>query len=336
VRPHRRTNARGIAALPVALVLIAVVVAVVAGVLAAGALEIGLTQRHIATAQALAAADGCVSHVLPALPVGWDFGDVLSGADGRNGTADDGRLSTPPGCTAVAAGGADRIVVTATAAAGGGRRTVLAVVGRWNDGGVPSPLWAADANALAQIDGPTQFAVAGVPRLAPALVAPLAPLALDDWLGSHPTTLGPGVAAPEFGPPPPLTGLADRARTTGVAAAAALVPGVPVPALAFAGGDLVIDRPLHGAGILVVDGRLRLSAPLDFEGVVVAVRGVDLDASASLTVLGSLWLGADPAAPARSRGTLLLTYDPAAMALAAARLPLPRRPKLLSLRDHEG
>lgn len=332
------TAVRGVAALPVALVLIAVVVAVVAGVLAAGGLETGLTQRHIATAQALAAADGCVSHVLPTLPSGWDFGDVLRGADGRSGTADDGRLAAPAGCTAVAtaAAVADRTVVTATAAAGGGRRTIVAVVGRWNDGGVPSPLWAADATALAQIDGPTQFAVAGMSRPTPALVAPLSPLALDDWLSSHPTTLGPGVAAPEFAPAPPLAALADRARATGVAAGAALVPGVPVPALAFSGGDLVIDHGLRGAGILVVDGRLRLSAPLAFEGVVVAVRGVDLDASASLTVLGSLWLGADPASPARARGTLVLTYDPAAVALAAARLPLPSPPRLLSLRDHEG
>lgn len=338
MKSRRIAEARGVAALPVALVLIAVVVAVVAGVLAAGALETGLTQRHIATAQALAAADGCVSHMLPTLPAGWDFGDVLRGPDGQNGTADDGQLAAPAGCTAIGTAAAvpDRIVVTATAAAGGGRRTIVAVVGRWNDGGMPAPLWAADATSVAQIDGPTQFAVAGMTRPTPALVAPLPPLALDDWLSSHPTTLGPGVAAPEFGAAPPLAALADRARASGVAAAAALVAGTPAPALSFADGDLVVDHALRGAGVLVVDGRLRLSAPLAFEGVVVAIRGVDLDASASLTVLGSLWLGADPASPARVRGTLVLTYDPAAIALATAQLPLPSRPKLLSLRDHEG
>src|SRR5206468_612226 len=90
---------RGSTALPAALATLAVYAALGAAVAELARLEVVLAEQRRAASVALAACDACAAEVVAALPVGWDFTPLLAGPDGRTGTADDGALATPAGCT---------------------------------------------------------------------------------------------------------------------------------------------------------------------------------------------------------------------------------------------
>jgi hypothetical protein len=304
--------------------------------------ELLLTRARDTAARALAAADACLARVVSDLPVGSDLGDALRGPDGIAGTADDGTLAAPPGCTATArpapatVAPPARLEVTIDARISSGRRRLVALVGRRREPGAPALLWMTDAAALAPLSG--SLALDGRdPRdgASPAWAAAAAPgdpRVLDAWLAGR-AALAPGTAAPITAQPPPLAAL--RARALAAATAGTLAgPGPPAPAVVFVAGDLGVRGPVAGAGVLVVDGVLDVAAPLDFTGVVVATRGLRVGAGARVRVAGAVWLGAPAGtSPLFVSGELTVARDPAALATADALLALPRPAALLGLQD---
>ena len=173
---------------------------------------------------------------------------------------------------------------------------------------------------------------------AAALAAPADPVSLDAWLageGSHVATHG--TAPPLTAPGAPLAALLGRLVAAGAGDVGALPPAGTLPGgLARVAGDLVVDAPLSGAGLLFVDGTLDIRSALDFTGLVVAAGGVRVPAGGSLAIGGALWIGwtGGSAAPLLMvDGTVHLRQSRAAMDGVDRLLPLPRRPVLLGVKD---
>jgi hypothetical protein len=332
---------RGSTALPAALAALAVSAALAAAVAELTRVEV-LVARHRRTATgALVATDACVADLLASLPAGWDFGDVVAGADRTPGTADDGVVPAPPGCAALAGAAPGpavpaRAVLRVEARAGDGRRLVEALVGRDPTPAVPALLWldglpppGAVAGSI-QLDGadaadPSGADVAG-------LAAPRDPAALDGWLAGD----GAGVVAsgrtgsPIAAPPPPFDALRARMRAVGPAGAEALVAGpAPPPTVALVDGDLPVAAALQGAGLLLVDGRLDIQGSLDFTGIVITTRGLHVAAGGTLTVRGAVWSASSLAVD----GRVSIAHAGAAVAAADGLFALPRRAVLLGQRD---
>ena len=115
-----------------------------------------------------------------------------------------------------------------------------------------------------------------------------------------------------------------------------LPSGTPVPTptadIARARGDLDLAGG-PGGGILVVDGRLRFSGPVDYRGVIVALGG--LEADSPWAVVNGLLLvsgGAPAGIVVKSTSHLMLRYDPCVVATVAWRAgrvrPLARRSRI--------
>ncbi|MCW5890081.1 MAG: hypothetical protein KIT14_05960 [bacterium] len=133
---------------------------------------------------------------------------------------------------------------------------------------------------------------------------------------------------------PPIAALVARAVAAGAVAGAVLVPTPPAtPALALVTGDLVVAGPAHGAGLLIVDGRLDITAPFTFIGAVVAADGVRVTHAGSLDIAGALWIGAGSPEPLDVDGTARVTASAAGLAVADAMLPLPRRAVVAGVHD---
>ncbi len=326
-------------ALPSALAAVALTAALAAALADVARTELVLARARRTAAQALAAADACLARVVADLPVGWDLGAALPGPDGVAGTADDGVLAAPVGCTATArpAVGAatppTRLELTIDAQAASGRRRLQALVGRTREPGAPALLWLADAAALAAPGGRTITLDGRDPRDPAArpwaaVAAPGDPAVLDAWLAAG-TAVGPPIVAE----PPPLAAIVARAAAA--AGAGGLVgTGTPPPAITFVAGDLAVAAPVAGAGVLVVDGVADVAASLDFSGVVVATRGLRVAAGARVAVAGAVWLGAPPgASPLLATGRVAVARDPGALATADALLALPRPAALLGVQD---
>src|SRR6059058_815379 len=346
-RVRRRSRPRGVSSLPAALAALAVSVSFTAALADLTRTEVILARFRRAATAALAAADGCLAGLVAATPPGWDFDAALAGPDGVAATPDDGTLVAPAGCSATArrppgAATPARLLVTVDAAAAGGRRRLEAIVGRSRAPGVPALLWLGGAPAAGTIAGTlevdgTDAADATAAALA-ALAAPADPVSLDAWLageGSHVATHG--TAPPLTAPGAPLAALLGRLVAAGAGDVGALPPAGTLPGgLARVAGDLVVDAPLSGAGLLFVDGTLDIRSALDFTGLVVAAGGVRVQAGGSLAVGGALWIGwtGGSAAPVLMvDGTLRLRQSRAALDGVDRLLPLPRRPVLLGVKD---
>ncbi|MFN8544307.1 MAG: hypothetical protein U0807_08870 [Candidatus Binatia bacterium] len=330
-----RPTARGLA-LPAALGLVLVVALVSAGLAAMARTELRLAWHRQILSARLSAADACLAQVVAALPAGWDFSRALAGSDGLAGTADDGVLAAPAGCTASAlpAPGAvapPRRLLELTAQGPPGQRHVRALVGWAATPGVGVLLWAAAPDRMGSVTGLLDLdghdaSDPGARPLA-ALGGPTDPSDLDDWIGAAAGLVrtSPGTEAPVATPEPPLAALVTRARAT--APTGVLVPSGPVPvSITLANGDLTIGGPLLGAGLLVVDGVLDVQAMLDFAGVIVATQGLRVTPGATLTLRGEAWLGAPATGPTLTvAGTVRIEQDHAAVSAADALLALPRR-----------
>jgi hypothetical protein len=332
---------RGSTALPAALAALAVSAALGAAIAELTRIEVAIARHRRAATAALVATDACVAEVIAGLAPAWDFGDVLAGADGAPGTADDGVLAAPPGCTANAArppgpAAPPRALLRLEARAGGGRRLVEALVGHDPAPAVPALLWLGAPPPAGAITGSVTFdgADADDPSAADwsGLAAPDDPALLDLWLAGE----GAGVAAsgrtaPAMSAaPPPFVALRDRIRGAEPAGAEALVAGAsPPPSIALVDGDLTIPGALHGAGVLLVEGSLDIQGSLDFTGIVIATGGLRVERGGSLAVSGALWTGV----PLTVDGTVALRHSGGAVATADGLLPLPRRAILLGQRD---
>ncbi len=337
-----RRRPRG-AALPAAIALVAVAGAVSAAVATLARTEILLARSRDAAIHALAAADGCLAAVIAELPAGWEFDGLVAGADGIEGTADDGVHGAPPDCVARfsrAPGPAApvRALLDVQVTAAGGQRRVQAVVARDPGPGVPALLWLGDTPPPAEVEGTLDLD--GIDRGRPGeparstIAAPANSALLDAWLptGAGHVTIAPGTPAALTAPAPPLAELAVRARDAGAAPGGTLVPAGPPPlALTLISGDLVAASSLRGRGLLVVDGRLDISGSFEFNGVVVATRGIRVAAGARLGVAGTIWLGAG--APFVVEGEARVSASLDAVEAADALLRLPRRALLAGLRD---
>ena len=301
--------------------------------------ELRLTSERRLTARLLGALDGCVADVVAEIPAGWDTAALLAGADATPGTADDGVLPAPPGCTAVARpapGGAapDRVLVRVDARIGAARRHLDALVRRTADAGVGALLWlsappeAGAITGVALLDG----ADATVPLA--SLAAPADPETLDAWLAAESLALeiSPDTAPPVSASTPPLAELGARVLAAAHAGSEALVSsGAPAVGLTHV-ADLAVDDVRLGAGLLFVDGWLEVRGSLAFQGVVVVTGGLRVAPGATLAVDGGLWLGVG--SPTLTvEGVLVLHHDPAAIAAADAVLPLPRRAVVAGARD---
>ena len=345
---RRGTRTRGAASLLAALTLLAISSALAAALADAARVEVVLARHRRIMAAGLATADACLARVLSSVPVGWDFASTLAGVDGIAGTADDGIVVAPAGCSvsARAAPGASdppRVRFTLSATTPGGQRTADAVGGRATDPGAPALIWLADAAALGSIGG--TLTLDGTDPLAPTsplwatVAAPGDPTALDAWVAAQGVRIGvgPATTAPIGVAAPPLAALAGRVTAAGpLAPGTALVTaGTPPTALAFVAGDLVVDVPRSGVGLLFVDGVLDVRADLAYRGVVVASRGIRVAAGAQLDLGGTLWLGSPASAgsPLVVDGTVRLRRDVAGVAAADSLLRLPRRAVLLGMRD---
>jgi hypothetical protein len=331
---------RGSTVLPAALAAVAV-----SAVLAGAVVELARVEalvgrhRHAAT-DALAAADACLAEVVAATAPAVDLRALLVGPDGRIGTADDGIVVAPAGCTARASAppgpaAPPRALVRVTASAHRGRRALDAVVGLHGSPGVGALVWLAAVPA-ASVSG--TVTLDGADALDPhadssSLAAPGDPSVLDAWSAAQGLHLAESArtGAPVAAPSPPFADLVLRALARGAAGAGALVPGPPAPALALVAGGLAVTAALRGAGVLIVDGDLAVTGSLDYAGVVVVSGRLTIPAGGRLTVTGSLWLGA--AGAPFVDGDLAVRRDANALATADGLLPLPRRPVVLALRD---
>jgi hypothetical protein len=218
---------------------------------------------------------------------------------------------------------------------------VAAVVTRAATPGGDALLWLA-RDAPEDVDGHVTLDGVDVDEPARPPVASIAgpglPETLDAWLaaqGSRVDVTVPG-ATPRFAPPPPLAEIDARAVAAGAAAGGTFVPSGPAPpALTRIAADLVVDTPLRGAGMLVVQGRLDILSTFEFTGVVVAAGGVRVVDGASLVVRGALWMGPDdPADPMLDvAGYLTVGASAAAVDLADSLLPLPRRARIGGVSD---
>ena len=330
---------RGSAALPAALVALAVTAALTAALVDLAGTELAVARHRRDAAVALAVTDGCLATVVADAPAGWDFAPLLAGPDGRAGTPDDGLLATPATCAGRAAPAPGpavppRALLTLEGAAGRGHRLVAAVVGREPAAGVPAVLWLDATPAMGSVPGTlTLDGTDGLDPLAPgwaAVAAPADPLALDAWLaGDVPhVALATGTAPPIHAPTPPFAELTERLRAAPHGGAETLVTSTgPPPALALVDADLVVADDRHGAGLLVVVGRLDIRAALHFTGVVVASGGIRVASGGMLAVAGAVWSGL-PLALDGDAAIRRATLDD-----ADRLLPLPRRAVLLSMRD---
>jgi len=337
----RRRGTRGGTALPAALAALVVATALVAAVTELARVETLLAEQRQRTSSALAAADGCLADVVAAVPAGWDFAPALAGPDGVAGTADDGTLAAPAGCTATARAAPGpaapaRMLATVTGTANGGRRVVDAVVGRAADPGAPALVWLGAAPApgavagTAALDGTDPTALLAAPYASLATPAPAA--AVDAWLaaeGAHVSATG-GTAPARTAPSPPVAALGARLAALGAGAAGALPPAGTLPGgTARVAGDLAVLAPFTGAGVLFVDGVLDIHAAFDFSGLVITSGPTRVAAGASLSVAGALWAagGLDVA------GTLAVRLQRAAIDDVDARIGLPRLAVVSGVRD---
>jgi hypothetical protein len=343
-RAHRHRAERGFA---VAAALLTLLVASTIGTTMAelGRLEAVLARQRKATAAALAAVDACAENAVASLPAGWEFTDVVVGSDGVAGTADDGVLSLASDCTgtAHAAPGAAtpaRVLLEVEATRGHGRRRLEAVVRRHAEPGVPSLLWIADGANVGRVTGALMLdGIDGAGAASPRsmLAAPADPEALDAWIaaqGATVVTTG-GTGAPIWAVPPPLAAFVARAAAGGALAPGAGLTTAPpaVPHVTLSAGDLVVTSPRFGAGVLIVDGVLRVEAEFAFAGVVAATGGLRVEPSGVMSVQGVLWLGADSADTLAVDGSASVVASAGALAVADALLPLPRRATVASVRD---
>jgi hypothetical protein len=328
---------RGGVALPASLVVLLVGLVVGAAVAEVARTELMLARSRRALMRGLAAADACLARVASAFPAGWDFAPTLLGPDATGGTADDGVVTAPSGCAArlqPGAGGAVRPFLDVTATVLDGRRRLRALVARAEP---PSPavVWAASAAALGVVSG--RLLIDGVdparPDLPPlaAIATPDDPAAVDAWIAA---TSGVAIPSPtrhpEFAPVPVLTAMAARFAALGAPTAFAPDVAPPAPSLHAVPGDLVVATAGFGTGLLYVDGRLDIRADFAFNGVVVARGGLSVASGATLTVSGSLWVGA-PAFDVR--GDAIVRHDRAALDAADGLDRLPRRAIVVGLVD---
>jgi hypothetical protein len=308
-------------------------------------LEVVLARQRKATTAALATVDACVEDAAASLPAGWEFTDVVAGSDGIVGTADDGILVLASHCTGVAAaapGAATpaRLLLEVEAAQGEGRRRLEAVARRRTEPGVPSLLWATGAGNLGSVTGTLTLNGidaddAGTPRS--MLAAPAMPEVLDAWMAAQGSAVvaTAGTRAPIWAVPPPLNALVARATTAGaVGPDVGLATTVPAaPCITLSTGDLVVTSPRFGAGILVVDGVLRVASEFAFTGVVAATGGLRVEPSGVASVQGALWLGAESGDTLLVDGSASVVASAGAVEAADALLSLPRRAMLASVRD---
>jgi len=333
----RRTRRPRGGALVAALATLAFSAALAAALADLARIELRLTSQRRQAARLLAALDGCLADAVADLPAGWEFTPLLHGPDAIPGTADDGALSAPAGCSARAraapgAAAPARAVVRVDARIGAGRRTLDAVVRRTAEAGAGALLWLSEAPEGGAITGAAMLDGADAAAPAASLAAPADPEALDAWVaGEGPAlAIAPSTAPPLSAPVPPLAELGLRVLAAPHAGPAALVPGGAT--LIHVAGDLSVDDARRGAGLLFVDGALEVRGLLEFAGVIVATGGVRVPAGGSLAVDGALWLGA--ASPAlRIEGGLAVRRAADAVAAADALLPLPRRATVAGARD---
>ena len=290
------------------------------------------------TAEGLAAADSCLARVVATLPAGWDQADALAGADATMGTADDGVVAAPSGCTALLVPGplgtARPFLDVAAAVPDGGRRLRAVVDGAPEPS--PAVVWSTGGSlgfvpGRVELDGvdPARTGLAALP----AVASPGDPAAIDAWLAATPGVVVLGqTAAAAYAPAPPLAGgmLATRLVAAGAAPVFVAAPVPPPATLHLVPGDLTIATPGHGTGLLAVEGRLDIQADFAFSGVVVASGGVAVASGTTLRIAGSLWVGA-PALDVA--GTLAVRHDRAALDAADARFRLPRRAAVAGLMD---
>ena len=329
-----------------AALLVLLIASTIAGAMAELArFQAVLAHQRRATAAALAAVDACLEDAVAAVPAGWDFADLLLGADGTAGTADDGVLPLAASCSGAgraAPGSATppRFLLEVEASHGAGRRRVEAVVRRHAEPGAPALLWV-DAASIGRVTG--SLALDGVDSsrpLAPprsTLASALDPAALDAWIAGQgaAVAIAPGTAATRWAMPPPLAVFAARAAAAGASSPGATLVTTPpaAPALTFSSGNLSIGDTRHGAGVLVVDGVLRIDAPFAFTGIVAATRGLEVGAAGVASVQGAVWLGAGTLEALLVEGDASVVASAAALEAADALLPLPRRAVLASVLD---
>jgi hypothetical protein len=308
-------------------------------------LEVVLARQRRATTAALAAVDACVEDAVASLPAGWEFTDVVAGSDGIAGTADDGILPLASDCTGAAgaapgAASPARLLLEVEAAQGHGRRRLEAVVKRQSEPGAPSLLWVTDGDNLGSVTGTLTLngidaGNAGTPPS--MLAAPTMPEALDAWIAAQGSTVVAtgGTTAPIWAVPPPLTALVARAAAAGAVGpdTGLATTGPAASYITLSMGDLDVASPRFGAGILVVDGVLRVASEFTFMGVVAVTGGLRIEPSGVASVQGALWLGAESGDALLVDGDASVVASAGALEAADALLPLPRRAMLVSVRD---
>ena len=321
----------------------AFIVLLAGSLLAAAVAEIARTELVVARdrrilAGGLAAADACLARVVGDLPAGWDHATALAGADGIDGTADDGVVAAPSGCRATLVPGplgALRPFVEVEATVPGGRRRLRAIVGAASPP-LPAVVWAERASPLGFVMGAVEIdgvdpARPDLPPL-PAIASPEDPAAVDAWLHTTPAvTVAGATESPRYAPHPPLGNLL-AARLALQGARAEFVPAaIPSPpALHAVPGDLIIATPGYGAGFLAVAGRLDIQADFAFSGIVGVSGGVGVASGATLRIAGGLWVGATGLDVA---GTLAVRHDRAATDAVEALFRLPRPATVAGLVD---
>ena len=330
---HRRSQRRGGTSLPAALAALAVSVSFTAALADLARTEVILARYRRAATAALAAADGCLARLLAAVPPGWDFDTVLAGPDGATGTADDGTLLAPAGCSAGArrppgAATPARLLVTVDAGA-----HMFAATWFWRS---TLPQRFLISNGLATMGYAVPAAVAAaLARPDEPVLAPADPVSLDAWLaGEAPHVATHGAAPPLTAASAPLGALLGRLLAAGAGDVSGLPPAGTLPGgLARVASDLVVDAPLSGAGLLFVEGTLDIRSALDFTGLVVAAGGLRISAGGSLAVGGALWVSGTGGPALLVDGSLRLRQSRAAMDDVDQLLPLPRRAVLLGVKD---
>jgi hypothetical protein len=155
---------------------------------------------------------------------------------------------------------------------------------------------------------------------------------IDAWLaaqGAH-VAPGPATGSARSATPPPVDAVGQRLAALGAGDPALLPPAGTRPGgLARVTGDLRVDVPFSGAGVLFVGGSLDIHAAFDFTGLVIATGGVRVATGASLRLAGAAW----STGPLQVDGTASVRADHAAIDAVDHQLPLPRLPFVAGVKD---
>jgi hypothetical protein len=310
--------------------------------------------------EAFYVAEAGLHHAVADIRPAWSFDGVLAGPDGIAGTADDGLFPFTEGApldfpfppfryevhvTPLAEAGVS--VISRGSGRNGATKVVGAMVARSPLVWTPAALYG--QRAVGRIDlGDGRFLVSGFDhRMGDSPPEPTGTADPVPALGSSHADaeetvrrgLSNELAARFVGPGgPPSIATTAAVEVTAVVAEIArradclrlteISAGEPpplgtadAPRLAVVSGDVDVVGRVSGNGVLVVEGRLRVTGQFEYAGLVVALGGILFDSSSDVVVAGALWHAASGDEALQLHGAGAVVYSSQALARVDTAFP---------------